>query len=307
MTAKPENRVIMIVGPTAVGKTGASILLARELGTEIISADSMQIYRHMDICTEKPSAEELGAVRHHMIDIVEPSEDFSAGRYLDMAGPIMEGLLSEGRIPLVAGGTGLYVRAMTRGLFDGPGADWELRHELLGLGNEELLGRLAALDPEAASSIEPGNTRRLVRALEVCIRSGRPISELRREGTSPLPYDFIKLALTREREELYRMIEERVDRMLERGLIEEVRRVMGMGPGLTPGQAIGYKEVAAYIEGEYSLEEAVRLIKRNTRRYAKRQMTWFRAEPGLRWVDITGSREPEEAHERIRGELGGLL
>jgi tRNA dimethylallyltransferase len=303
MTVKNENRVIVLMGPTAVGKTGASILMARELGTEIISADSMQIYRHMDIGTEKPSPSELSAVPHHMIDIVEPTEDFSAGRFLMMARPVIEGLLSEGKVPLVVGGTGLYLRAMTRGLFEGPEADWELRRELLSQSNEELLKRLAGLDPEAAASVEPGNTRRLVRALEVCIKSGRPVSEMRIEGTSPLPYDFIKLALSRDRVELYGMIDGRVDLMLERGLVDEVRRVMETGPARTPMQAIGYKEVSAYLEGAYPLEEAVRLIKRNTRRYAKRQMTWFRKEPDLGWVDVTGIKEPEGVYERLVMEL----
>jgi tRNA dimethylallyltransferase len=208
-----------------------------------------------------------------------------------------------GKVPLVVGGTGLYVRAMTRGLFEGPEADWELRAGLLDMDTEGLMKRLAALDPEAAASIEPGNRRRLVRALEVCIKSGRPVSGLRREGTTPPPYDFIKLALSRDRRELYGMIEDRVEQMLERGLVEEVRRVMGMGPARTPRQAIGYKEVAAHLEGEYPLEEAVRLIKRNTRRYAKRQMTWFRAEPGLVWVDVTGLSAPGEVCRRLIKEL----
>lgn len=292
------------MGPTAVGKTGASILLARHLGTEIISADSMQIYRHMDIGTEKPSPEQLRAVPHHMIDIVEPSEDFSAGRYLDMARPVMERLHAEGRMPLVVGGTGLYMRAMTRGLFDGPEADWELRNELSESPPEELYRRLAAIDPEAAAAIEPANTRRVVRALEVCLKSGRPVSALRREGTSPLPHEFVKLALKRDIAELYAMIERRVDLMVERGLVDEVRRILGMGPARTPMQAIGYKEVAASLEGAYPLEEALRLIKRNTRRYAKRQMTWFRSEPGIRWVDVTGITDNDEVFERLMKELG---
>jgi len=289
----------LLVGPTAVGKTGASILMAGELGTEIISADSMQIYRHMDIGTEKPTPEQLSAVRHHMIDIAEPSEDFSAGRYIEMARHVIDGLHAEGRVPIVVGGTGLYVRAMTRGLFDGPEADWGLRQELLNEAPGELYRRLAALDPEAAASIEPENTRRVVRALEVCIKSGRPVSELRREGTNPLPYRFIKLALMRDRAELYAMIDERVDRMLARGLLDEVRSVMGMNPARTPMQAIGYKEVAAHLSGEYPLQEAIRLIKRNTRRYSKRQMTWFRAEPDLKWVDVTGIEEAGEVYGRL--------
>ncbi len=288
------------MGPTAVGKTGASIIIAKELGAEIISADSMQIYRHMDIGTEKPAREQLDKVRHHMIDIVEPHETFSAGRYMATVAPIIESLLGAGRAPLVVGGTGLYIKAMTRGLFTGPGADRELREELNGEDAGTLYERLRLLDPEAAGEIEPGDKRRVVRALEVCLKSGKKISELRKSMTSPLPYKFVKIGLTREREELYRMIDGRVEGMVERGLLDEVGRLLEMNPSETPMQAIGYKEIAGHLMGEYPLEEAVRMIKRNTRRYAKRQFTWFRKEAGLGWVDLTGVRDDREAADRIR-------
>ncbi|MEJ2182704.1 MAG: tRNA (adenosine(37)-N6)-dimethylallyltransferase MiaA [Nitrospirota bacterium] len=285
---KRENRVLLLVGPTGVGKTSASVLLARRLGTEIIGADSMQIYRHMDIGTEKPTPSERKEVPHHMIDIVEPSEEFSVGRYLEAVVPIVERLHGEGRVPVVVGGTGLYVKAMTRGLFAGAGADRALR---TGLAREEtaaLYGRLREVDPEAAKAIDPHDKRRIVRALEVSLLSGERMSRLQESRTAPLPYRFAKVALFRAREELYRMIEERVDGMLRRGLPEEVRRVLQMNPSRTALQAIGYKELAAHLAGEYSLQEAVRLIKRNTRRYAKRQLTWFKGEKGLLWVDVTG-------------------
>jgi tRNA dimethylallyltransferase len=298
-----ENRVILLVGPTCVGKTGAAVLLATELGTEIISADSMQIYRHMDIGTEKPTPGQRAAVRHHMIDIVEPSEDYSAGRYIEAVAPVIEALHQRGRIPVVTGGTGLYIKAMTRGLFRGPSADWDLRKELESENPHVLYERLSRLDPETARAVMPSDTRRIVRALEVCITSGQSMSAIKTALTSPLPHEFVKVGLSRDRKELYRMIEERVDGMLERGLVEEVKGLLRMGPSRAPMQAIGYKEVAAYLRGEYTLDEAVRLIKRNTKRYAKRQFTWFRKEEGLHWVDVTGLREDREVLEKIRPVL----
>jgi tRNA dimethylallyltransferase len=298
-SALDEEQVILLVGPTCVGKTGVSILLARKLDTEIISADSMQIYRHMDIGTEKPSPEERRAVRHHMIDIVEPSEGFSAGRYIEAVVPIVEGLHGKGKIPLFVGGTGLYIKAMTRGLFSGPGADLELREELAKEDSESLYMRLRSMDPEAAGAIEPADKRRIVRALEVCLRSGKKMSEMRRANTAPLPWSFVKVALSRERKELYHMIEKRVESMIARGLIEEVRNLLSLDPSKTPLQAIGYKELAGHLRGEYSLEEAVGLIKRNTKRYAKRQFTWFRKEEALRWVDVTGVYEPADILARV--------
>ena len=291
--------VIMLVGPTCVGKTGASVHLAEALGTEIISADSMQIYRHMDIGTEKPPPELLNRVRHHMIDIVTPVQTYSAGQYLADVVPIIEGLHGRGLTPIVTGGTGLYIKAMTRGLFKGPSADWALRRELKAEQPGELYSRLQALDAETAHGIEPGDTRRVVRALEVCILSGRKMSDVKREGTAPLPYEFIKIGLKRDRAELYGMIEDRVDVMVRRGLIDEVKQVMAMGPSRTPLQAIGYKEVMAHLEGHYPLLEAVRLIKRNTKRYAKRQFTWFNKEPDMRWIDITGQDDPVAVKDMI--------
>jgi tRNA dimethylallyltransferase len=295
-----ENRVILLVGPTCVGKTETSVLLAEELGTEIIGADSMQIYRQMNIGTEKPTPRQMERVRHHMIDIVSPSEGYSAGRYLEAVKPIVRSLAENGRIPIVSGGTGLYIKAMTRGLFKGPGADQELRGKLLRESTEILYSRLKLMDPTTAEDITPTDKRRIVRALEVCIRTGRKMSEIRKEGTRALPCDFIKIALFRDRKELYGMIDRRVDRMFESGLVKEVERLMSASPHRTPMQAIGYKETAAYLRGECSLEDAIMLVKRNTRRYAKRQFTWFRKEEGLNWVDITGVRHAGEALERIR-------
>jgi tRNA dimethylallyltransferase len=299
------KKVIILLGPTGVGKTGASFLLARKLGTEIIGSDSMQIYRGMDIGTAKPTLEERAEVRHHMIDIVDPSESFSTGQYIEKVAPIIENLLAGGKIPLIVGGTGLYIKAITRGIFSGPSADWHLRESLLDIEEDErgsLFAYLSEIDPEAAAKIEKTDTRRIVRAIEVRMKSGEKISLLQKMCTQPLPYEFIKLGLSRERSELYRMIEERVDRMVASGLREEVAKLLRTNPGRAPLQAIGYKEFALHIKGSMPLEEAVALVKRNTRRYAKRQFTWFRKEGGIRWIDISGmhaDREIFNAIERV--------
>ncbi|TAN42478.1 MAG: tRNA (adenosine(37)-N6)-dimethylallyltransferase MiaA [Nitrospirae bacterium] len=290
------KKVIILLGPTGVGKTAAALSLAGSLGTEIISADSMQIYRGMDIGTAKPSAEERAGIRHHMIDIVDPPEAYSAGRYIDEIVPVIDRLLELGKVPLITGGTGLYIKAITRGIFSGPSADLPLREELLEAEAEApgtLFRRLLDLDPEAAARIDRHDIRRIVRALEVCMTAGKTMSGMQEKFTRPLPYDFLKIGLTRDREELYRIIDRRVDVMLAAGLEDEVRALLSKAPDRTPLQAIGYKEMAAFLRGEIPKEEAVRLIRRNTRRYAKRQFTWFRKEEGIRWVDITGIYDRE--------------
>lgn len=303
------NTVIILLGPTGVGKTGVSILLAKALNTEIISADSMQIYTHMDIGTAKPTPEERAVVKHHMIDIVDPCEAYSTGKYIKAVVPIIEGLHRKGKIPIVAGGTGLYIKAMTRGIFSGPSADWSLREELLSMEKEEkgiLYNYLKELDPKAVGKITPNDTRRIIRALEVCLKGNTSMSEMQKRLTRPLPYEFIKIGLLRDRKELYRMIEERVDAMIEKGLVEEVRNLLKMNPDRTPMQAIGYKEIVMYINGEITWDEAVRLIKRGTKRYAKRQFTWFRKEEGIHWIDITGIYDGPEILLRIHSILNKL-
>ncbi len=307
-----ERRVIIITGPTGVGKTGLSLLLAEELGTEIISADSMQVYRGMDIGTAKPSPQEMARVRHHMIDIIDPSGSYSAGRYLRDVIPLIEGLHDRGRIPVVIGGTGLYIRALTRGIFAAPGADPGLRKSLLAMEETRpgsLYRELLRVDPAAAGFIQPGDKRRIVRALEVTMKTGRPMSDLQREKTAPLPYEYVKIGLARQRRELYRMIGERVEEMFSRGLVDEVEELLKRNPSETPLQAIGYKEVASYLRGEQGLEETKELVKRATRRYAKRQFTWFRKEEGIEWVDVTGLFSDEEVFAKVvrETELGRIL
>jgi len=296
------KKVIILLGPTGVGKTETSLLLAQSLNTEIISADSMQIYRHMDIGTAKPSKQELSLVRHHMIDIVEPSESFSVGNYIHRVAPIIEDLHHQGKIPVVVGGTGLYIKAMTRGLFSGPTADWHLREELLSMEEDQkgsLYASLMKLDPSAAARIMENDTRRIVRALEVCLKAGAGITQLQESLTSPFPYDFLRIGIARERKELYGLIEKRVDSMLAAGLVDEVRNLLLRNPGKTALQAIGYKEIAAHLRGEYPLSEGVRLIKKRSKNYAKRQITWFKREEGIQWVDVTGQFTGEEIFRAI--------
>ncbi len=307
------KKVIILLGPTGVGKTGVSLLLAQALKTEIISADSMQIYRHMDIGTAKPTPAERALVRHHMIDVADPGESYSTGKYISAVAPIIETLQKSGKIPVIVGGTGLYIKAMTRGIFSGPSADWTLRENLLSMEKGALYQYLKEVDPEAALKITPNDTRRIVRALEVCLKGSSRMSEMQEKLTQPLPYEFIKIGLSRDRKELYRMIEKRVDTMLESGLVEEVQAVLkraaeaeGKGPAVAPlpsMQAIGYKEIAMYLRGELPLAEAVGLIKRGTKRYAKRQFTWFKKEEGIRWIDISGVQAADEAFHRVRESL----
>lgn len=302
-----KKPVLIIAGPTAVGKTDTSILLAQELGAEIVSADSMQIYRGMDIGTAKPTKEQQKLVYHHMIDIVEPDQPYSVGDYLRDACSAIDGIISSGGVPLVVGGSGLYIRALMRGLFHGPPADLELRERLLLRESEgepgTLYSDLVKVDPEAAIKIHPNDLRRTVRALEVFYLRDRKLSDYQREhGFKDRLYAFRLLFLVRSRSELYSRIERRVDQMLDEGLEAEVRALMkrGYNPDSSSLQGLGYKHFFDYFLGKTSRDEAVGLIKRDTKRYAKRQFTWFRREPEAIWVDITGLSKNGEIVERIK-------
>lgn len=301
-----QKNIIIIAGPTAVGKTDAAILLARELGAEIVSADSMQIYRGMDIGTAKPTKEQRRAVYHHMIDVVEPDQPYSVGDYLRDARAAIDGIISSGGVPLVVGGTGLYIRALTRGLFHGPPADLELRERLIRRESDEpgrLYSDLATIDPDAAVKIHPNDLRRTVRALEVFYLRDRKLSEFHREHAfRESPYSFRLLFLVRSRSELYGRIERRVDEMVEAGLETEVGMLKerGYDPELSSMQGLGYQHFMRFFAGSASREEAIALLKRDTKRYAKRQFTWFRREPDAVWVDITGLAEPGRIVARIK-------
>jgi len=302
-----QKPILIIAGPTAVGKTEASILLAQELGAEIVSADSMQIYRGMDIAPAKPSAEQRAQVYHHMIDIVDPASPYSVGDYLRDARNAIDGILQSGGMPIVVGGTGLYIRALMRGLFHGPPADMELRERLLRreseIGEGSLYADLVRLDPEAAIKIHPNDLRRTVRALEVFYLRDRKLSELQKAHSfQEKTHSFRLLFLVRGRPELYPRIERRVDQMLVQGLEAEVKGLMlkGYSGDLISMQALAYSHFIDYYNGRAGYEETVELLKRDTKRYAKRQFTWFRREPDARWVDITGMENPSEIVAQIK-------
>lgn len=275
------------------------------LKTEIISADSRQVYKYLDIGTAKPSQEELSRVRHHFIDSLQPNEEFNVSRYENDALEIIHRLHSENKVPIVAGGSGLYIKALTEGITSTVETDEEYRAELKRLldekGREYLYQELQKADPESARNMLPQNWKRVIRALEVLHITGKPIWQHHSEYERDLDIEFIKFALNWPRDILYRNIEERVDKMLAERLVEETQRILDMGysPGLNALNTVGYKEIISFINGEITLERASELIKRNTRRYAKRQMTWFRGDPSIKWIDINSPDEIEEIAVRV--------
>ena len=288
------DRILCVVGPTASGKTALAVRLAQLCGGEIVSADSMQIYRGMDIGTAKPDTEERGGVPHHMLDIADPAESYSAARYAQEAGACVREILARGRLPIVAGGTGLYINALLgRISFDEEPADTGVRERLekeaQTLGADVLYARLAQMDPAYAAGVHPNNLRRVIRALEIMETEGITVTErLRRAQARPRAFDAVMLGLKPEpREFLRRRIDARVDDMLRRGLAEEAKRLYARPLSPTARQAIGYKEIFAYLDGERTLEEAAEEIRIHTRQYAKRQMTWFGADPDIRWISYT--------------------
>jgi len=307
MPEHDRGRIIAIVGPTASGKTEVAILVAEALGGEVVSADSMQVYRGMDIGTGKPTAEQRARVRHHLIDIIDPQEPFSVADYQQRAERAIEDIWSRGRQPLLVGGSGLYVRAVIDGLsFPMAPPDPELRRRLTNearaRGAAALHARLASIDPCAASRIHPNDEKRIVRALEVYEQTGVPISRLQAVDRERRPrYNTRQFGLTWPRCALYQRIEERVDRMIEAGLVEEVRALLdrGLGEDLVPMRGLGYAQIIPYLRGQCTLAEAVRVLKRDTRRFAKRQLTWFGADRRIEWLDMSGLGGPREAAELI--------
>jgi tRNA dimethylallyltransferase len=283
------GKVAVLVGPTAVGKTAVALDLAEALGAEIVNADSMQVYRELDIGTAKPTPAERGRVRHHLLDVADPDEHYDAARYAAEAREVIAGLHRRGVPPLVVGGTGLYIKALLAGLFHQEEVVHQVRErlarELADQGLPALLARLESLDPVTAQRLAPGDTYRILRALEVVEATGRPISELHAaHDFGDRPYTTLKLGLDLPREELYQRIDDRVKFMLSQGWLEEVRRLLKRYPaGLKPLQALGYRHLVAYLEVRLPLPEAIEQTQKETRRYAKRQLTWFRADPEIRW------------------------
>ncbi|HDN84292.1 MAG TPA: tRNA (adenosine(37)-N6)-dimethylallyltransferase MiaA [Candidatus Aerophobetes bacterium] len=283
--------LLIIAGPTGTGKTKTALLLLNRVKAEIISADSRQIYRGMDIGTDKVSRKIRKKYPHHLIDIADPGKVFTVADFKKLAEAVIKDLQEKNKLPIVVGGSGLYIKAITSGIFPGPGANWQLRKRLLlkieKEGLQNVYTELKRVDPLYASKIHPNDKRRLIRALEVYYLTGKPISEHQGET---YPYKGKKLMVGlrwRERSTLYKVIEDRVDRMIEKGLVEEVKDLLGRGydEDLPAMQALGYRQIVAYLKGKVSFDEAIRLIKRDTRRFAKRQLTWFKKEKDIIWLD----------------------
>lgn len=307
------GKVVAVLGPTAAGKTAVGVRLAQALDGEIVSVDSRQIYRELDIGTAKPTAEERAAARHHLIDVASPAQKYSAARFQKEADAAIAEIRSRGKMPILVGGAGLYYRALTDGIFDGPSADPEARRRLEAeaeaRGNESLMTRLYKVDREAAERIHLNDRMRLIRALEVYELTGKPISELRREWRGGPPrYEAFAVGLRRPREQLNRRINARVKRMLADGLLEETQALRKKYARSDPAfNGFGYAELWDYLDGKHTFDKAVEILKRNTRRYAKRQMTWFRADLRIQWIDLSEEAGAESAAEAALAVLRRAL
>lgn len=312
MTVESKPRLLVLIGPTAVGKTKLSIQIAKEFDCEIISGDSMQVYRGMDIGTAKITKDEMEGVPHHLIDIHEPDYPYSVAEFQEQSQRLINEITERGKLPFIVGGTGLYVESVCYGYqFSESGADEEFRKEQFRYadenGAEALHRRLAEIDPESAERLHPNDLRRVVRALEVFHVTGIPLSSQLAPQKKESPYRLCLVGLTMDRQMLYNRIEERIDLMLQQGLVDEVAALMekGFGPGLVAMQGLGYKEIVSYLQGECSYEEAVTLLKRDTRRFAKRQLSWFRHMKDIEWVDVTDSGNFSANYQKIRAIIAG--
>ncbi|RAK23468.1 tRNA dimethylallyltransferase [Anoxybacillus vitaminiphilus] len=307
------EKLVVIIGPTAVGKTKLSIELAKRLNGEIISGDSMQVYKGMDIGTAKIKPEEMEGIPHHLIDIKEPTEPFSVAEFQQMARPLISEITKRGKLPIIVGGTGLYIQSVIYDYrFSAAPSDDSYRRKLETFAQERgaiaLYEKLKEIDPHSAERIHPNNVRRVIRALEIFHCTGQTMTEWQKQQTPDLLYDVALVGLTMEREQLYRRINERVDQMMAEGLLDEVKTLYESGVRDCQSiQAIGYKEIYEYLDGRISLAEAVEQLKQNSRRYAKRQLTWFRNKMPVQWFDMTDisdfSRKVEEILYYIAGKL----
>jgi len=303
-----KPKIVIVLGPTAVGKTELALAVAPKVNAEIVNADSQQVYRYLDIGTGKPSKPERARVRHHLIDVVNPDEDFNAARYRQLAAASIDEIHKRGAKVLVSGGTGLYLKALTGGLFSGPSQDTELRanleREIAQIGLAALYDRLIAIDPGANTKIHPNDRQRIIRALEVYQSTGRPLSEWQNEHRfQEEAFQVLKIGLARARAELYDLINRRSESMIRAGLLDEVRGLMERGYelDLKPLRSVGYRQMGEVIEGIKGLPEAMAEMKQETRRLAKRQLTWFRSDPEIRWF------HPEKQEREIGESVQAFL
>ena len=297
--------LVAVIGPTASGKSALAVWLAERLGAEVVACDSTQLYRCFDIGTSKPAPSERRGIAHHLIDVLGPDEEATAGRYREMATAVLDVLRWRGRVPIFTVGTGLYLRALLEGLADAPQRSEELRDRLRASRDARAAGHLhrllRRLDPEAARKIAPGDEQKLIRAIEVCLLAKRPVSEVHRSGRAPLAgWRALKIGLSPDREALYARIHDRTDAMLNHGWMDEVRALLesGLSGNAKPFDFIGYRELRAVLRGEITIEQARAAIQQATRRYAKRQWTWFRREPNIHWFEGFGD-DPRVQHEAL--------
>ena len=314
MSENKKKPMIILTGPTAVGKTDLSIQLAKAIGGEIISADSMQVYRHMDIGSAKVTPEEMDGVPHHLIDVLEPEEEFNVVVFQKLAKEALTGIYERGYIPIIVGGTGFYIQALLYDIdFTENDGDTAIRRELEKLAQTQGAGclhqMLQEIDPESAAAIHQNNVKRVIRAIEFYRQTGKKISlhnEQEREKQSP--YQFLYYVLDTDRKTLYERIDRRVDRMMEHGLVDEVKHLADMGctRDMVSMQGLGYKEILDYLSGEITLEEAVYILKRDTRHFAKRQITWFKRERDVRWLELEQfQNDRKKVLEHILDEIEG--
>lgn len=304
-----EKRVIVILGPTCSGKTSLSLKLAESFKSEIISADSRQVYKVLFIGTAKPTPEELRIAKHHFVDSLNPNEEFNVSKFEIESLKIIDELHQQNKIPIVVGGSGLYIKAIVEGLWNDVDTDKAFREQLLKekeeFGNQFLYDKLVEVDSKSAETMLPQNWKRVIRALEVFHLTGKSILEFHQEHKRESDLEFHQFGLNWKREVLYQNIETRVDQMISTGLVDEVKSILKMGYSqeLNSLNTVGYKEIMAHLNGEYNLERAIELIKRNTRRFAKRQMTWFRKDESIEWFDIGDGKDINEIGKSIIHKL----
>jgi tRNA dimethylallyltransferase len=310
-----KPKIVILIGPTAVGKTDISFAIAKELSGEIISADSAQVYKYMDIGTAKISSEEMQSIKHYMIDEVNPDQSFSVAQFRDRADKYIHEITSKGKLPIIAGGTGLYINSLLHNFdFTKSVGDEDFRQNMQEIadnkGNEFLYEKLKDIDPESYKRLHPNDVRRVIRALEVYEFTGKTISHFQEESKKlPPRYHSAYIGLTMDRQKLYDRINLRVDKMIEKGLIEEVKGLLEMGYSrdLVSMQALGYKEIVQYLEGEISLDEALFILKRDSRHYAKRQLTWFRRDEAIKWFNVDEYQDREILVKNIINYIAGKI